>query len=64
LVLAEESALPEEVIHKGRLAVVYVRDNSDIAHIRINLFLYVCHGAGMVACGALLFNFLGQIDRV
>jgi hypothetical protein len=49
LVRAEESALSKEVVNKGRLAVVYVRDDSDVADIGINYFVILSHGARMVA---------------
>jgi hypothetical protein len=44
LVRTEESALSEEVINKGRLAVVYVRDDGDVADIRIDYFSIISHG--------------------
>jgi hypothetical protein len=44
LVRAEESGLSEEVINKGRLAVVYVRDDSDVADVGINYFGLLSHG--------------------
>jgi hypothetical protein len=37
------------MVNKGRLAVVYVRDDSDVADIGVNYFVILSHGARMVA---------------
>jgi hypothetical protein len=56
LIGAEETALSEEVVNEGRLAVVYVRDDRDVADGVVLEFLCLSHAGGMLPCIESLLN--------